>query len=143
MKISLKNDAKQAGSKRIVVHLQERLPERIDSPCELNCDFSILNRGDYYLLSLHVKGRLAVTCQRCLDVFEHLYDHQSEIAICADDVLAERLMKQFECIVALQDEIDLMDIVTDGLHLYVPEKHSDIMDCNKEIKHWIKENLCT
>jgi uncharacterized protein len=134
MKISLKNDAREAGSKQFVIHLKERLPERITSPCELSGDFSVLNRGDYYLLSLHVKGTLVVTCQRCLDVFEHLYDHQSEIAICADDALAETLMKQFECIVALQDEIDLVDIVTDGLHLYVPEKHSDIMECNNEMK---------
>ncbi len=54
MKICLKTYAKQHGLQHIAMTLQERLPERVSGPCELTCDFQVVNHGDYYLLTLYV-----------------------------------------------------------------------------------------
>ena len=137
MNICLKTYAKQDEPQQIVITLQERLPERIIRPCEFTCIFHVVSYGDYYLLTLDIVGALAVKCQRCLSVFEHEYCNQSKLAVCRTDTVAEALMEHFECVVAENDEIDLLDILADELHLFSPEKHNNYMDCNNEISQLI------
>lgn len=137
MKICLKVYAKQGESEQVVITLQERLPERIIQPCELTCTFHVVNYGDYYLLTLDIAGVLAVRCQRCLHVFQHDYCNQSKLAVCANDTTAEALMEHFECIVAEDNQVDLLDILADELHLFSPEKHDKSTDCNTEISQFI------
>ena len=137
MKICLKTFAKQDEPERQVILLQERLPERIMRPCELTCTFHVVSYDDYYLLTLDIAGVLEVRCQRCLHGFQHDYCNQSILAVCASDTVAEGLMEHFECIVAENDQVDLLDILADELHLFSPEKHDDFTDCDTEISQLI------
>ena len=142
MNICLKTYAKQADSKHIVVHLQERLPARVHAPCDVVCDFNVETCRDYYLLTLAVHSELMITCQRCLGHFQYEYQHQTQLAVCATDAMAEQLMERFDCIVAPHHQLDLMEVLTDELHLFLPEKHLDGADCDAEISQLISDNEC-
>ena len=127
---SLKTLAKQADPTHIALTLTDRLPNFVQSPCQLSCDIQVTNKQDYYQLSSVVYGAISVTCQRCLGCFEEAYANRSELAICPDDEVAERLMSSLECVVNPGDDIDLVAIITDELHLFCPEKHRDRNDCD-------------
>lgn len=133
MDICLKTCAKQAGSQTVVVRVQERKPERVSSPCEVTCVFSVEACSDYYLLTLDVNATLEIVCQRCLGAFKHEHTNQTKLAVCANDEVAETLMTSFECIVVNHPQVDLIDIVADELHLFLPEKHPDIAGCDLEV----------
>ncbi len=137
MKICLKTLARQSNSQTAVLHVQERKPERAGAPCELTCVYKVENCSDYYLLTLEVSGMVEITCQRCLGAFHHDYLNQSNLAVCKDDDVAESLSARFECIVENHDKIDLMDIVSDELHLFLPERHLDIAGCDPETSRLI------
>jgi uncharacterized protein len=137
MKICLKTYARLSDSEHAIIDLKERLPTRINVPCHVTCDFSVAKCDTYYLLTLKVMGDLSITCQRCMDEFKQAYANESQLAICANDAMAERLMNQFDCVVAVDDQIDLSDIVADDLHLYAPEKHMDTAECSDEIRKWM------
>lgn len=137
--ISLKTYAKQAGTHPVVMQLKERLPQRIVGPCELRCDLSIEDHADYYLVSLAIEGALTITCQRCLKDFQHAYTHDTQLAVCRTDELAEKLMTSFECTVNQQGEMDLREVLTDDLHLFSPEKHLNVIECDAEMCQWIGE----
>ena len=138
MNICLKTYAKQKGSQHVVITLRSRLPERIHSPCELTCDFQVADCGNYYALTLAVASELTVSCQRCLGEFHQSYSHQTELAVCATDAIAETLMTQFECIVASDYQVDLTDILTDELYLSAPDKHANFAECDSEISRLIR-----
>ena len=133
MKICLKTYAKQAGSQTVVIHVQDRKPERVNSTCELTCVFKVEACSDYYLLTLSVSANLEIACQRCLGEFHHEHINQTQLAVCANEEMAESLMESFECIVVNNYQIDLVDIVTDELHLFLPEKHQEIDGCDREM----------
>lgn len=131
MMICLKTASNQSAPTRVQLKLSERLPYYIVSDCTLDCEYLVQQFPNYYLLRLNVSGDLTIQCQRCLAPFTHFYENHTELAICRDDVTAENLMEQYECIVASQNEIDLVTIVTDELHLYAPEKHAELIECNE------------
>ncbi len=137
MNICLNTYSKQSESQRALITLQERLPERISGPCQLTCDFHVVSYDNYFVLTLDIAGLLVVTCQRCLHVFQVDYCHQSQLAVCVNDAVAETLMEHFECIVAGDHQVDLVEILTDELHLYSPEKHPNPTDCDIEMSQWI------
>ena len=137
MKICLKTQAKRLGLQTVVISIQERKPARLHLPCELTCQYEIAAYENYYLLTLNVQGRLEITCQRCLASFSHDYSNHTQLAVCADDDVAERLMASYECIVDKNYQVDLIDIVTDELYLFLPEKHPDMTGCDPEITHHI------
>lgn len=139
MKICLKTCAKQNERQRAVIKLDERLPEHVLAPSELTCDFHVAHYDDYYLLTLDVSGVLAITCQRCLQVFQHDYSNQTVLAVCATDAIAEPLMEHYECMVVDDEEVDLVDVLTDELYLFSPAKHAFVVDCDDEISQWIGE----
>lgn len=133
MKVCLKTSAKQAGARTVIVRVEERKPERVRSPCELTCEFKVEDCSDYYLVTLDITGMLEIACQRCMVDFPHEHTNQVKLAVCANDDIAETLMSCFECIVANDSRIDLIDILTDELHLFLPEKHQNIADCDREV----------
>ncbi len=139
MKICLKTQARNAGTQHVVVNLQERLPKHLHLSCELTCNFQVDPGDKYYLLTMTVSGVLNIICQRCLGIFQHNYKNTSKLAVCADDAIAENLMEWYECVVASDDQIDLIDILTDDLYLFTPEKHLDLTDCDSEISRLICE----
>lgn len=139
MNICLKTYAKQTGRQQVITSIQQRLPDRISPPCELICDFQVDAQTDYYLVTLDVRSELVITCQRCLGQFQHVYNNHTELAVCSDEAMAERLMGRFESIVAPNCEIDLTDVLTDELYLFSPEKHLDYADCDQAISRLINE----
>jgi len=130
MNICLKTHAKQVKSEHIVMHINDRLPVFIHSPCELACEFKVEAHRNYYLLVLNVKGELNLTCQRCMEDFQYAYHNQSQLAVCVSDEVAETLMSSYECILSDENEVNLVDIITDELHLYCPERHEDLTMCH-------------
>jgi uncharacterized protein len=66
-------------------------------------------------------------------------NHQTLLAVCQNDIQAETLMEQFECVVAVDSQINLLEVLADDLHLFAPEKHTHLADCNPEIRQWIVE----
>lgn len=129
MKICLKSHARQKSSETVSLHLKERLPERLSSPCEVTCEFLVEACSDYYLLTTDVRGTFGVTCQRCLEDFQHEYAHQTTLAVCANDLVANDIMSTYDCMVAVDHQINLIDVVTDELNLFLPEKHLDQEVC--------------
>lgn len=133
MMICLHTASRQSTPTRVQLKLSERLPAHIVSDCILDCEYLVQQRPDYYLLKLDVSGMLTIQCQRCMDVLTYPYDNHTELAICRDEATAERLMDQYECITLSKNEVDLVSIVTDELHLYTPEKHAELIECTGKI----------
>lgn len=137
MLINLKTCAVQDNVQTVKLELDSRLPMQVISPCTAICQFSVTKDNSYYLLTLHVKAMLNIICQRCLDEFNHPYVNQTELAICHSDERAEQLLGQFETIVAVDDRVDLAEVLIDELHLYAPQCHSSLQECNSETSQFI------
>ncbi|KTD22302.1 metal-binding, possibly nucleic acid-binding protein [Legionella lansingensis] len=137
MLINLKTLSAKAEGEHIVLELRERLPTHLISPCTVNCHFSVEKCNDYYLLHLNVESNLGIICQRCLQEFSYHYDNTSELAIVSCDEMADKLMEQFECVVADNNQVDLKELVTDELHLYIPELHAKSSDCDHNVDKFI------
>lgn len=137
MIINLKHCVAKKEQQTLSIEIDKRLPNHLSSPCVINCQFIVKSFKDYYLVELKSESTLSVTCQRCLGEFSHSYSNQTELAVCDSDETAERLMSQYECIVSTE-EIDLQELLTDELNLYLPEFHPDFKDCDHEIDVFIK-----
>lgn len=115
--------AAKAAPETVILSLHERLPNHLISPCQVTCVFQVESFSNYYALTMCVSGALMLTCQRCLEPFRQDYVHESTLALCKSDEVAIDLMSAYECIVIESDEFNLIDIVTDELNLFLPEKH--------------------
>ncbi|MDP3561490.1 MAG: YceD family protein [Legionellaceae bacterium] len=129
MKICLKKYVKQQKTDYLSIKLEERLPGFVQSPCELTYQFQVEQYPNYYLIKLDVKGVLSLVCQRCLGDYQYAYHNQTLLAVCRSETVAEQLMSSYDCIVSETGEIDLSEIITDELHLFCPEKHEDLTQC--------------
>ena len=138
MNICLKTYAKQASPQTVVANLQERLPKRVQGPCEITCTFQVTAASDHYLLAFEASGNVNITCQRCLGTFPYQYHNKTTLAVCPNDEIAETLMASFECIEG-RGEIDLNEVLADDLHLFLPEKHLDYSHCDPEIDQMIAD----
>lgn len=138
MKICLKTQALSRETVNVTADIMERMPVHVCAPCRLSCSFEVHKQDSYYLLFMDTKGTLSITCQRCAHPFEYEYHHKTELAVCDSDSTAERLMEQFDCMVIESMQINLLDILTDDLHLFLPEKHEDIQHCHTEIREYLK-----
>lgn len=132
MKICLKKLLKDDQIHKINVNLSERLPQYCSDKCLLSCEYKVEQGNNCYLLSLKVKGDIAVICQRCNEVFHYDYNNESVLAICDDDTIANSLMSDFDCIVEKSGFVDLIDILTDEMYLFIPQKHAN-KDCDKQM----------
>ncbi len=128
--------AKQ-GKQTKVIKIEERLPSFIISPCQLNVTYFTEAEDDFYLLHLNVVGNLNVICQRCTQQFCIPYKNETTIAVCRSDERAEQVLEQYECIVSSNWHVDLNELITDELHLYAPQFHPDISDCDSEINQFL------
>lgn len=134
----LKEIAKQDQQFKMVT-VTERFPQFIVAPCDLNVMYQVEAKDDFYLVHLHASGMLHLQCQRCLDVFNYLYNNKTVIAVCRDDARAEQILERYECIVSPNFQINLDDLVIDELHLYAPQVHPEIIDCSSEINQFLTE----
>lgn len=137
MNICLKSLARQNAPQHANITLQARLPEYIRAPCELSCDYYAVSYNTYYLLMLDIVGRLSLTCQRCLKPFYYDYKNNTKLAVCGNDSMAEILLEQYECVVSADYHVDLIDILTDDLYLFLPEKHLNSSDCDTAVSGFI------
>ncbi len=138
MKICLKYDVKKTECEPVRVLIESRLPRFIRPPCEITASLQIDVCEQYYLLSLNTMGSLVIICQRCLGDFSYDYRHQNQLAICSSEEVAERLIGDYDVIVSATSEIDLVDILTDDLHLFCPEKHEDVDFCDNLVKQYVR-----
>ncbi|MGL5741412.1 MAG: YceD family protein [Legionella sp.] len=127
------------GQQNKTVTLRERLPYFITAPCELHVRYYVESEEYFFLIHLHVEGQLMIQCQRCLDDFNFPYDNHTVIAVCRNDERAEQLLEHYECIVSANSQLDLDDLLIDELHLYAPQFHPEINDCNREINQFLTD----
>lgn len=120
---SLKTLARQAEPIQLTVEVKERLPYYIQAPCELHCEVLVQPGRHYYVLNLRSRGQLLIHCQSCLQDFAYDFDHTSELAICNNEEVANQMMTSMDCMVQAEDDLDLLEIATDDLHLFCPERH--------------------
>ena len=135
MNINLKSAAKQETPRIVPIKLEARLPSWINGTPELTCTYRVKDVGDYYSLALQTKGMLSITCQRCLENVDYLYEHASELFLCRTDDVADRLMELGESIVIENDEANLNDIVTDDLYFFASDKPHDLTSCEVNFKN--------
>lgn len=141
MKILLDKQLSEGSLGPFFTEITDRLPNFISSPCNLQYSFQISRHSDYYVIELIVDGDIVIICQRCLADFKYTYHNESKIAVCLKDEVAERLMTKYECIVVRNYEVDLDEIITDELHLFCPDKHSDFLDCDDKILDFFGNSL--
>ncbi|WP_133129801.1 YceD family protein [Legionella yabuuchiae] len=134
MKIFLPKFAKEQALQDVELKIKERLPTHVEGPCTIHCDLSarVYEEG-YYLLTLKIKANIVLVCQRCLQTFPYEYKNQVEIAVCDNEQTAEKLMSHYECIVSPNYQLDIIEVLTDDLHLNLPEKHLELVKCDLEM----------
>ena len=133
MNICLQTHAKQSKPTHFRVNLDTGLPPWIQSPCEMVCTFEITASQGYYLLDLTMDAVLLITCQRCLGLVEHIYHHQTKLAVCPNDERAERLMECFDCVISKDDQLNLYDVLIGELYLNSPERPHELDNCHVEM----------
>lgn len=134
--------AKQGQHTRKIV-INERLPDFIAAPCELEVIFQVKAEDNFYLINLQVRGELTITCQRCVHEFNLNYDNSTVVAVARSDERAEQLLEHYECIVASNWQVSLDDLIIDELHLYPPQFHQQISDCSAEVNEFLTEKIET
>ncbi|MFY7698074.1 MAG: YceD family protein [Legionella sp.] len=133
MKISVKIEAKYEQPSPIVIKLSQRLPPHVLAASDVTCSYSIESKDRYYLLEIHAQGNVDILCQRCLQSFSYGYNTTHAFAVCESDDYAHDLMNQYDPIVTANFQVDLVDVLTDNLYLFIPEKHTDITDCGSDV----------
>jgi uncharacterized protein len=128
--------AKQDQQTKIVT-VNDRLPNFLIPPCHLNVTYHVEAKDDYYLISLRVSGDLNSTCQRCMQEFSLSYDNQTTIAVCRSEERAEQMLEHYECIVSPNWQVDLEELIIDELHLYAPQFHPEINDCDSDVNQYL------
>lgn len=126
-------DMAKQGQQVKTIRIEERLPSFLNSPCQLNVTYQVAAKENFYLIYLKVVGDLEITCQRCMQEFDLAYENDTIIAVCRDDERAQQLLELYECIVSTNWQVDLDNLIIDELHLYVPQFHPEINDCDNEI----------
>ncbi|MCA0403558.1 MAG: hypothetical protein LCH30_07125 [Proteobacteria bacterium] len=139
MQINLKNSKLENVQQTAVFEIKSRLPSHVKDKAVIHCDFSFSKIDDYFLLDLSIKASLDLICQRCLADFKLDHTNQTQLAISDKEKVLERLMENYDCITAPNLIIDLVDILTDELYLYVPEFHALQEECDEHISAFISE----
>ncbi len=116
-----------------VLTLTERLPEHYTQPCVINVSYSVEPADDHLLLHLKTGGLVHFSCLRCMSDVARQYENELTIAVTNQEEQAEKLMEDYECIVAADFSINLLDVITDELHLYGPEKHLEGENCAENL----------
>ncbi len=120
--------------------LSERLPDFLLAPCVLDVTYGVQAEDDFYLIHLRVDGVITLLCQRCMHEFSYPYTNQTTIAVCSTETRAEALLEHYECVVSSDGLVALEDLIIDELHLYVPQNHPDIQQCDEDVTHILNGN---
>jgi len=131
MNIDLKKKAQLAKPVVETVLIDERLPSHIPQAFELKCQYEVVFKGDFYLLIMCEDADLPIACQRCSQDFFHPYHLETELAVCSDEKIAEKYQNLYDVIVCKDYLIDLKDILIYNLHLFSPQFHENIENCDQ------------
>lgn len=140
--LHLQEMAKQ-GQQTQLYTLDDRLPVFLTIPCQLTATYHVEAEDDFYLIHLETESNLSIICQRCMQHFNYSYHNKTIIAVCRSEQRAEELLESYECIVASNWQVDLAEIIIDELHLYAPQFHPDINDCDSGINEFLTEKIDT
>lgn len=121
------------------VYLEERLPFFINTPCWVDCCYQVQKESRYTLLHMEISAELTVICQRCLSEFSVKHTNKTTLALCETESIANELMSDYECIVVSDGVVSLDDLIADDLHLYVPQKHEVVQDCDSVATTYLGE----
>ncbi len=139
MIVCLKTASKRAEPESMLLNIQERLPVNMLKPSTLACEYHIEQIQDYWTLQLKIRGNLTLSCQRCVDEFEHAFEHKNVLTIVKREEDAEKMSQDHEIIVADHQTINIVDVITDELHLFVPEHHLQYDDCNRDLSKFLSQ----
>ncbi|BCA95336.1 metal-binding protein [Legionella antarctica] len=127
------------GQHTKLLTVKDRLPFFLIAPCEITVSYHVEAKDDCYLIYLKVSGSLTSLCQRCMQDFPTSYENHTVIAVCRTDERAEQMLGLYECIVSTNWLVDLEELIVDELHLYAPQFHPDINDCDSEVNQFLTE----
>jgi uncharacterized protein len=131
MRIDIKKHAGKGKSSIQTVLLKERLPFIVDKPVELSFSYTIENKGDFYLLQLEEEANIHLICQRCTDEWIYPYHQMHKLAVCADEKAAQKYQTLYDVLVFSDLNVDIDEVLVDNLHLFLPENHEKVDQCNK------------
>lgn len=103
--------------------ITDRLPLHLIAPASLSCQWELTPLSGAERLTLTLSGSLEIECQRCLSAFTLPYQHEVQIALCKNSDAMMHYETQYECLLLNELPDSLAELVTDELHLSVPEKH--------------------
>lgn len=108
----------------------ERIPSHVLTISTVKCKYELVRHSDYYHLTLETLCQLSLCCQRCMEAFDYLYHNTTDIGLCDNDEVAERIMETLEPVVLNSDEIPFATLILDELYLYLPLFHEDEQQCH-------------
>ncbi|MDP3559314.1 MAG: hypothetical protein Q8R79_03055 [Legionellaceae bacterium] len=124
MIISLQNTPETS----VTLTVSERLPIHIDAPYTVECQYTLQEQARHFLMTLALSSQLLIRCQRCMQCFEHHYQHRFTLALCLQQADVDKLSNEYEAILLEnKTNVNLEDLINDEIHLYSPEKHD--YDC--------------
>lgn len=135
MIILLNKIIQHSSTQHASLQVHQRLPHHVAECGQLDCHYTLSKpASDYFLFHYVVTGELKIICQRCLQVFLYTYHHEAPLALCANEAVEARLSTDYETLVCDKNKLDLLGLLTDDLHLFVPESHADRAACSEDIK---------
>jgi uncharacterized protein len=132
MKIDLKKKLNLAQAVVDKVLMDERLPAHVVRSFEMNYRYDVQDKGEFYLLNIKENAMIPIYCQRCMQEFSCDYTLESELAICPSEQIAEKYQSLYDVIVVSDAMVDFKEILIDNLHLFSPQFHQTIEDCDSE-----------
>jgi uncharacterized protein len=129
MKINIQKSQLSEKYGPYLLLINNRLPKHIEKVDRVFFYYTLEKFKEYFILILEVNAELIIECQRCLQNFEYNYRNVNNFAICKSEAVAEKLMNDYEPIVSMNNELDLLEIITDDLHLFCPEVHVNLAEC--------------
>lgn len=103
------------------LHLDTRLPSRVQGPCVCTCIFRIEPSPKGFVLHLEVRTEIHLCCQGCFEIHPYAYHNHTQLGLCANEQEASERLCDDETIVITPEGLPLETIVIDELHLYLPE----------------------
>ncbi|KTD19474.1 metal-binding, possibly nucleic acid-binding protein [Legionella israelensis] len=130
MRLNLKELVDKPEKLTTTIEIKDRLPVHITQSCSVQVTYHVEMIDDIYLVHLNTEAGLNICCLRCMREVVIPYKNSTSIAVCQNDVKAEQMLMNYECIVSPSAIIDLTEIVTDELHLYSSQYHLNSGECN-------------
>jgi uncharacterized metal-binding protein YceD (DUF177 family) len=133
MKLNLQSLANRGKKEDISLIINERVPDFLEGPCEVLVNYEVKAQPRYYLIHLKTSATLRGICQRCSESFTIPYQHEDELCVCLNEEDSSDLLDKYECVMATNGCVDLLDIITDELYLHAPQHHASIEACNQDV----------